>query len=222
MRTTNRATTTTIGAIMAATLIAGCSSGRNASPRATTASESHPSSASATPTAHTPTPGSGAVKDLAALILPAPAGFAISTSSDVTNGPVTPADFDRHLASTGITASSLGYLTGYDVTYDSSSTSDSVEVTLLRFSNTTGLGRMVSIASVAAVDSSERPARAAVRGIPNLIAIDGTAAASDGTYDHAIIATKGNTLIVLALNTDHGGATPASLLHWATEQYRRL
>jgi hypothetical protein len=116
----------------------------------------------------------------------------------------------------------MGFLAGYDVTYDADATSDSLEVTVLRFANATGAARMAAIANAGVVDPQEKPTRAAARGIPDSIAIDGTAPDSDGTYDHAILARKGTTVMVLTLYTDHGGGTPANLLQWATEQYSRL
>jgi hypothetical protein len=74
-------------------------------------------------------PGNGG---LGAKVVPAPAGFALSQSTDVHNGPMSAAGFNRDMGA-GNLAASLHFVRGYDVTYDSNGDSDSIEVTLFQF-----------------------------------------------------------------------------------------
>jgi uncharacterized RDD family membrane protein YckC len=71
-------------------------------------------------------PGNGG---LGAKVVPAPAGFTLSQSPPVPNGPMSAADFNQYWGD----AASLHFARGYDVAYDSNDGSVSIEVTLLQF-----------------------------------------------------------------------------------------
>src|SRR5690348_39330 len=82
-----------------------------------------------TPPASNPASGMPGNGGLGAKVVPAPAGFALSRSADVHNGPMSAADFNGYLGA-GNLAASLHFVRGYDVTYDSTTSSDSIEVTV--------------------------------------------------------------------------------------------
>src|SRR5207247_948774 len=69
---------------------------------------------------------------LGAKVVPAPSGFALSQAADVHNGPVSAATFNQIMGG-GNPAADLHFVRGYDVTYDSTSTSTSIEVFLFQF-----------------------------------------------------------------------------------------
>jgi len=64
-------------------------------------------------------------------VIRAPIGYMESSGSGVTNGPVSRAAFDQWIG-TGSSAA-YGYVGGYDVTYNNTATSESIEVTLFSF-----------------------------------------------------------------------------------------
>src|SRR5262249_32242395 len=107
--------------------LAACGSGR---PAATSkpAGSTAPSSTSSSP--QTTAPQAAEVGTLA--VPPAPSGYEVSTSADVENGPVDPAGFDKGAGQVGL-AKATGFTGGYDETYDSVSTSESIESHLMQF-----------------------------------------------------------------------------------------
>ena len=72
------------------------------------------------------TPGNGG---LGAKVVPAPAGFTLSQSPYVPNGPMSAAVFNRYWGD----PASLHFARGYNVAYDSNDASASIEVTLFQF-----------------------------------------------------------------------------------------
>jgi len=92
---------------------------------------------------------------------------------------------------------------GYDVTYDSNTTSDSIEVTLFQFAT-----------------PADATAFKADPVIPGGDDYDSTAP-FQGTYDHGVIATKGNLAFVIDDAT--GSAAPVPLVEtMARQQYAAL
>src|SRR5579862_7639617 len=108
-----------------------------AAAQATTAATRASTSAAASPPSSAPTSTLLApTVDLSKQVIAAPDGYSVSTSADAHNGPVSPVDFDHLVGSTG-SAASLGFVAGYDETFDSndSLSSDSIDITLFRFSS---------------------------------------------------------------------------------------
>ena len=198
--------------LMAAAACGGATKGAGATSSLNPTTPSPASSPTATPSA--------SVGDtLESRVLPAPDGYALSTSSDVTNGPVSPAEFDRRAGKQGL-ASALHFVAGYDVTYDSDSTPASVEIVLFRFASPADALRFREVA-VAASAQGESPVQKPFRPIQGAVAINGTKA-SDGVYEHAVVVAKRSIVMVVDYTNDAAGPLPAFVGTWAEQQYARL
>jgi hypothetical protein len=178
------------------------------SPAAT--STTTPSAASTTP-GSSPVNGTPGTGRLGAKVVPAPSGFTLSQSSDVHNGPISRADFDQYWGD----PASLHFAGGYDVTYDSSDASDSIEVILFRFATP---------ADVAAFKADWVP------GIPVKSKADPVIPGADdydstspdqGIYTHGVIATKGNRAFVIE-DTNFSAAPVPLVETMARQQYAAL
>jgi len=181
------------------------------------ASPSSSSATSTTPRSGSTTPGSSPVNGmpgnggLGAKVVPAPAGFTLSQSSDVHNGPMNAADFNQYWGD----PASLHFVRGYDVTYDSNTSSDSIEVTLFQFATAADAAAFkAGFVPGGPVNSRADPA------IPGASRYD-SATGYQGTYDHGVIAAKGNRAFVIDDVT--GSAAPVPLVEkMARQQYAAL
>ncbi len=191
-------------------------------PGAAAPATSPPSSSAtstATPSAST-TPGSSPVNQtpgnggLGAKVVPAPAGFALSQYADVHNGPMSAAGFNRYMGA-GNLAASLHFVRGYDVTYDSNSNGDSIEVTLVQFATPADATNFkAGFNPGGPITSRADPV------IPGGDDYDSTSP-YQGTYDHGVIATKGNLAFVI--DDVSGSAAPVPLVEkMARQQYAAL
>ena len=227
----HRTITLLIGAA-AALLLAACGGGGKSSPSSSSTapatSQATPGSPTSAPSA-TSAPGTGTASsaltntDLASVVIPAPDGYAPSTASDVTNGPISASDFDK-LAGTSGAAAQFDFVRGYEATYDSASSSDSIDISLGVFGSSESAASFVSDAVQAILQggADQAPAQSAFPSIPGAVEVDGTKVGSDGSFDHAVIATKGTTFMVLDYTTDHVSTAPAVFNAWVTKQYSRL
>jgi uncharacterized membrane protein YgcG len=123
-------------------------------------------------------------------VVAAPAGFVLSHEAGVHNGPMSAAGFNQYLGARNL-AARLHFAGGYDVTYDSITSKDSIEVTLFEFA---------APADAAAFKAGFIPG-GPVRSradpvIPRARDYDSTAP-SQGTYDHGVVAAKGKWAFVL-------------------------
>ena len=156
-----------------------------------------------------PTAAAPVTSPLGAKVVPVPAGFTLSP--DVHNGPISRADFNQYWGD----PASLHFARGYDVTYDSSDASDSIEVSLFRFATP---------ADAAAFKADY------VLGIPVKPKADPVIPGTDdydstspdqGTYTHDVIATKGNRAFVI--EDMNFSAAPVPLVEtMARQQYAAL
>jgi uncharacterized RDD family membrane protein YckC len=175
--------------------------------------------ATTTPSAGT-TPGNSPVKGtpgnsgLGAKVVPAPAGFALLQFTGVHNGPISAADFDQNMGA-GNLAASLHFVRGYEVTYASNTSDDTIELTLFQFATP------ADAASFKADLSQGGPASSrADPVIPGGNDYDSTTS-DQGTYDHGVIATKGNLAFVIDYLT--GSTARAPLVEtMARQQYAAL
>jgi uncharacterized membrane protein YgcG len=167
-----------------------------------------------TPPVSSPTGGGPGNGGLSALVVAAPAGFALSRSADVHNGPMSAAGFNQYLGA-GNLAARLHFVRGYDVTYDSTTDSDSIEITLFQFATPP------DAASFKAGFIPGGPVRSrADPVIPGGEDFDSTAA-YQGAYDHGVVVAKGNWAFVLDDLT--GSAVPVPLVDkMALQQYAAL
>src|SRR5215831_11646082 len=121
---------------LALVTLAACGSCRSVANSKPAGSAAHPPtsvSAGGTPS-RPPTTAAQAAKTGTLAVAPAPSGYEVSTSSDVQNGPVDPAGFDKGAGHVGL-ANATGFTGGYDETYDSVDTSESIEAHLLQFAS---------------------------------------------------------------------------------------
>jgi hypothetical protein len=142
-----------------------------------------------------------------------PPGFLPSTASDVTNGPVDAAAFDKLIGKTGA-AVSLGFVGGYDETYDEVIGDDYVDVTLYQFGTSS---EAVAFRQEGLAASGLRTTKFA--GIPGGLAA--TMDNGDGTFDHNVIGVKGSVL----MNVDYTASTSGTIPQLATiadTQYNAL
>jgi hypothetical protein len=161
-----------------------------------------------------PVGGKSGNSTLTAKVVPAPPGFALSQGADAHNGPMSAADFNLYMGS-GNLAAGLHFVRGYDVTYDNPSTGDSIEVTLFQFA-TPADATIFKAGWVPGgpVNSKADPV------IPGADDYDSTSA-NQGTYDHGVIATKGNRAFVI--DYANGSAAPVPLVErMARQQYAAL
>ncbi len=122
-------------------------------------------------------------RPLSSQILPAPVGFSLSQRVEADNGTMTGADFDQFVSNPDA-AASLQFVTGYELTYDSNQTSDSIQITLLQFATAADASRFQGGFSVGGPTTSK-----ADPAIPGADDFDSTAADA-GTYVHGVIATR--------------------------------
>jgi hypothetical protein len=159
------------------------------------------------------------------LVIPPPDGYEVSTSSDVHNGPITPVEFDHITSGTG-TSARLGFVGGYDETYDStdSLSSDSIEITLFRFSSPAFASNFTSaaVATFSAANSDQAPTKKSYAPIVGAIALDGSKLSGNEFVDHAVVAVKGSTLMVLDYTTDNTNPVTSAFGGWAQAQYTAL
>jgi hypothetical protein len=154
-------------------------------------------------------------------ILAAPDGYRLSTGSETHNGPIAPSDFDN-VVGAGF-AASTHFLHGYDVTYYSNSTHESIESTLFTFgspADATGFEPQILATAGAAYLS---PTRSSLSSIPGSGMLTGTKAGPDGFYLLDVIAVKGATLMeVEYANNARITDVPGVLSMSASLQYARL
>lgn len=152
---------------------------------------------------------------LAAKLVAAPAGYAMSMTADPPNGPVDSAALDTQLGEPGISAAAQ-FVTGYRIEYDSNSNNDNVVIDLLQFA---------SPSDAASFATSLTPSGTEKTGhdpdIPGSQTIDSTTAESNGAYQHLVLASNGDTVLFLQ-SASLGKAKPAWLEGMARQQYARL
>ncbi len=147
-------------------------------------------------------------------VVQAPSGFTLSQAADVHNGSMSAADFNRWNSTSNL-AAQLHFIRGYDVTYDSNTNSNSIEVTLFQFDTPADATAYKAGFAPGGPISSRADAV-----IPGADDYDSTSA-FQGSYDHGVIATKGN----LAFDIDEvtGSAAKVPLVEKiARQQYAAL
>jgi hypothetical protein len=147
-----------------------------------------------------PTTPSSPTSTTPSYVVPAPDGYRLNTGSGTHNGPIAPSDFDN-IVGAGF-AASTHFLHGYDVTYYSNSTHESIESTLFTFGSSadaTGFEPHVLANAGAAYLS---PTRSSLSSILGSVMLTGTKAGPDGFYLLDVIAVKGATLMEVEYAND--------------------
>jgi hypothetical protein len=161
-----------------------------------------------------PASGSPGKSGLAAKIIPAPAGFAASQFPGVHQGPMSAADFNQ-LVGGGNPAASLHFVSGYAVTYDSTSSTDSISAFLFQFA-TTADATAFKTGSASASPGKPRPDPI----VPGAEDYD-SSTASQGFYDHGVIGIKGTFVFVIDDATKSAAVVPL-VETMARQQYSAL
>ncbi len=147
-------------------------------------------------------------------VVPAPSGFTLSQAADVHNGPMSAADFNRWNSTSNL-AAQLHFIRGFDVTYDSNTNSDSIEVTLFQFATPADATDFKAGFVPGGPISSRADAV-----IPGADDYDSTSA-YQGSYDHGVIAAKKSLVFVIDEVT--GSAAKVPLVEkMARQQYAAL
>jgi hypothetical protein len=174
-----------------------------------------------TPSVGTPTPApttsAGSAAPLAAKVVAAPEGFAVSQDPQAHTGPTTAAEFDK-IAGKGA-AASLHYVVGYQAYYDSIQDSDGIAVYLYRFASAADATDFKAGVSQADIDAKFKVAN--FSPIPGAEVHESTVVDSSGTHEHDIIATKNDTAMIVTYIDDRP-ARPPLLDLLARQQYARL
>jgi hypothetical protein len=178
------------------------------SPAATSATT--PSAASTAP-GSSPVNGTPATGRLGAKVVPAPSGFTLSEMPDVHNGPMSAADFNRSWGD----AASNHFVRGYEVTYDSSDASASIEVAVFEFATPADAGTFKADYLSSGLGKSK-----ADPVIPAADDYDSTPA-DLGIYTRGVIATKGNRAFVIEGTTFSAAPVPV-VETMARQQYAAL
>jgi hypothetical protein len=140
---------------------------------------------------------------LAGPLVPAPAGFALSTRAAIHNGPVDAAGFNKFNQS-ATAAADLHFVAGYDVTYDSLTGSDSIEVTQLDFGSSSDADAFQEGFSF-----SDQPTGSADDPvIPGGYDYNSPKANPDGGFEHGVIAIKGSRAMVIDYLNSNIGPMP--------------
>jgi hypothetical protein len=167
------------------------------------------------------TPTRSATLSVAPRVIHAPIGYEMSSGSGATNGPVSPAAFDSWIGQ-GSTAA-FGYVSGDDVTYDNTATSESIEVTVFSFHSHADAAAFAAAAETGWGASSLAPEIKTIRAIRGSTVQVGTKAGSDGFYLVDAFAQKGDTVMLVEdANTVKPKAVPPALKSAAVAQYALL
>lgn len=210
-----------LGAIVSVTLTACGSSGRTSSPTTTTPSTATSATTGSPPTAGPLSASTTIPPGIAAEVIAPPNGYTISTASGVTNGPITAAAFDQNVGAYAAVA--FSYKDGYDVTFDSATTSESIEVTLFRLGSAKDASAFERILMQNIGTAKLSPTRSTIGSIPGSVVQAGTKAGSDGFFLVDALAQKGADLMVVEYsNLVAPSGTPPVLASAASAQYARL
>jgi hypothetical protein len=102
-------------------------------------------------------------------------------------------DFDKAVGKGS--ASSTHFLHGYDIIYESNSTSESIESTLLTFASSADASGFQPQALAKAGAARLAPARSSFSSIPGSVVLTSTKAGYDGFYLTDVVAQNGPTII---------------------------
>ena len=154
-------------------------------------------------------------------VIPAPIGYQVETQSGTTNGPISRSAFDAEVGAGS--ASSFGFVKGYDITYGSTATNESVEVTLFAFHSSAGAAAFDRAAMTFWGASGLAPVDKTIRSVPGSTVQISTKAGSDGFYLVDAFARKGDESVVVEYaNTVKPNGVPQPLRAALVSQYSRF
>jgi hypothetical protein len=142
-------------------------------------------------------------------------------STQATNGPITPAQFDQNLGEKGA-AASFGLVGGYDQSYDGTLSSDGIGLLLFQFASSDGADSFAAGAPTSGFVTDLDHTQGTLPGIPGSLLVDSTKAGDDGYYVHQVLAKKGTYVFGLEYHTEGPGPLPTSVATFAAQQYAAL
>jgi hypothetical protein len=159
--------------------------------------------------------------DLRSKLIPPPSGYQVNTQSGVTNGPITPAKFDENVGQPGA-AESFHLVSGYDQSYLSTVSAETIEILLFRFTSSDGAVAFARVAPKTGLVTELDRTEGTIPSIPGSVLIDSTKPGNDGFYVHQILAQKGNFVVAMEYATDTAGPLPTFAANIAAQQYTAL
>ena len=158
---------------------------------------------------------------LASEVIPTPIGYEVSARTGSTPVSITPAVFDQWIGAGS--SSSFGFMNGYDITFDATATSESIEITIYRFHSPAEAKAFESTGVSQSGAASLSPETKAIPGIKGSTALVSTTAGSDGFYLVDTWAVRGSLVMELVdANTDRPSSVPAAVSTDVVKQYKRL
>jgi hypothetical protein len=125
-------------------------------------------------------------------------------STQATNGPITPAQFDQNVGQKGA-AEAFSLVAGYDEAYDGTLSSDGIEVLLFQFAMPVFADSFAAAEPTSGFITDLDHTQGTMPGIPGSLLVDSTKAGSDGYYVHQVLAQKGNYVFGLEYHTETAG-----------------
>lgn len=187
----------------------------------TSTAESPSNRQPANPSAGTPPPAPNtparSAAPLAAKVVATPDGFAISEDPQAHTGPITAAGFNKEWGKG--TAASFHYAAGYQAFYDSIQDLDGIAVYLYRFASANNAIYFKAQVSQADIDAKFKVTN--YPPIPGAEVHESTVVDSSGAHEHDIIATKGDTAMIV-IYVDDRRTRPPLLDLLARQQHARL
>ena len=151
-----------------------------------------------------------AAPTLASEVIPAPIGYQVSSGTGGAPLSITPDLFDQAVGA-GSTAS-YGFVNGYDITYDSTATSEALEVTLFRF-HSSAEAKAFSLAEMSqSPAASLSPGHAKIHGIKASSVLVSTKAGSDGFYEVDAFAVNGSMVMFMEYSNTAAPTSVPSIL----------
>jgi hypothetical protein len=142
-------------------------------------------------------------------------------STQATNGPITPAQFDQNVGQKGA-AEAFSLVAGYDEAYDGTLSSDGIEVLLFQFAMPVFADSFAAAEPTSGFITDLDHTQGTMPGIPGSLLVDSTKAGSDGYYVHQVLAQKGIYVFELEYDTETAGPLPTSVATFAAQQYAAL
>jgi hypothetical protein len=198
--------------------LAAC--GSTGHPNSSATTQRPPSTTSSVPpsTSSSVTSPTSSPSAVPSYVLPAPPGYAVGPGSGLV---ITSQDFNKAIG-TG-SATSTHFLHGYDITYESNATSESIESTLLTFASSADASGFLPQALEKAGAASLAPTRTSLSSIPGSVVLRSSKAGSDGFYLIDVIAPNGPTIMELEYASNLAPTGIPDVLSTATaKQYALL
>jgi hypothetical protein len=150
-------------------------------------------------------------------VIPTPPGYQVSKLPGTHNGPISRAAFNQQ-AGMKDAADTLGFIEGYDLSFDRDDYSDGFEITVLRLSSDVDASAFAATVGEG-IDPAEVPKVHPYPDIAGALEADGTKPTSDGSWDYVVSASRGAWLMIVQYNNQNGGPFPTTMRSVVTSEY---